>query len=84
MSILCYHAIDAEWDSPLAVHPDAFAQQVGWLGRRRHVVDLRTALGRMDRRGRLVALSQFNIVLGILLAYLSNWLIGVVLPSGDT
>lgn len=53
MSILCYHAIDFEWDSPLAVHPDAFAQQVGWLGRRRHVVDLRTALGRMDRRGRL-------------------------------
>ncbi len=28
------------------------------------------------RRGRLVALSQFNIVLGILLAYLSNWLLG--------
>lgn len=26
-------------------------------------------------RGRLVALTQFNIVLGILLAYLSNWLI---------
>lgn len=28
------------------------------------------------RRGRLVALAQFNIVAGILLAYLSNWLIG--------
>ena len=28
------------------------------------------------RRGRLVALSQFNVVLGILLAYLSNWIVG--------
>lgn len=28
------------------------------------------------RRGLLVALTQFNIVLGILLAYVSNWLIG--------
>ncbi|MEO1257859.1 MAG: sugar porter family MFS transporter [Bacteroidota bacterium] len=29
-----------------------------------------------DRRGRLVALYQFNIVFGILVAFLSNWLIG--------
>jgi len=29
-------------------------------------------------RGRLVALTQFNIVLGILLAYLSNWIIGLM------
>jgi sugar porter (SP) family MFS transporter len=29
-----------------------------------------------DRRGRLVALAQFNIVFGILLAYLSNYAIG--------
>jgi len=36
-----------------------------------------------SRRGRLVALSQFNVVLGILLAYLSNWLIGGSAPSGD-
>jgi sugar porter (SP) family MFS transporter len=35
------------------------------------------------RRGRLVALSQFNVVLGILLAYLSNWLIGEARPGGD-
>jgi MFS transporter, SP family, xylose:H+ symportor len=35
------------------------------------------------RRGRLVALSQFNVVLGILLAYLSNWLIGELKPGGD-
>lgn len=35
------------------------------------------------RRGRLVALSQFNVVLGILLAYLSNWLIGAAYPGAD-
>jgi len=36
-----------------------------------------------SRRGRLVALAQFNVVLGILLAYLSNWLIGAAAPGGD-
>jgi len=36
-----------------------------------------------SRRGRLVALAQFNVVLGILLAYLSNWLIGAWKPDGD-
>jgi sugar porter (SP) family MFS transporter len=34
-------------------------------------------------RGRLVAMAQFNIVLGILLAYLSNWVIGS-LQLGET
>lgn len=29
-----------------------------------------------ERRGQLTAMFQFNIVLGILMAYLSNWLIG--------
>jgi sugar porter (SP) family MFS transporter len=29
-------------------------------------------------RGRLVAITQFNIVLGILLAYLSNWIISIL------
>lgn len=32
-------------------------------------------------RGRLVGLVQFNIVLGILLAYLSNYVIGLVAPD---
>lgn len=53
MSILCYHAIDADWTSPLAVEPDAFAAQAGWLARRRLVVDLDLAIARIDRRGRL-------------------------------
>lgn len=34
-------------------------------------------------RGRLVALAQFNIVLGILLAFLSNYLIAEQLPIDD-
>lgn len=32
-------------------------------------------------RGRLVALSQLNVVLGILLAYLSNWLLAGAVPA---
>ena len=35
-----------------------------------------------DRRGRLVGLFQFNVVLGILVSYLSNYLISQI--SGDT
>ncbi|MEL7424037.1 MAG: sugar porter family MFS transporter [Bacteroidota bacterium] len=34
-----------------------------------------------DRRGRLVALYQFNIVFGILIAFLSNWLLGQYLSE---
>ncbi|WP_432787506.1 sugar porter family MFS transporter [Novosphingobium rhizosphaerae] len=33
------------------------------------------------RRGRLVAMFQFNIVAGILLAYCSNWLLALSLPA---
>jgi len=36
-----------------------------------------------NRRGKLVALAQFNVVLGILLAYLSNWWIGGAVAGGD-
>lgn len=35
-----------------------------------------TEIAPAERRGRLVGLYQFNIVGGILIAYLSNWLIG--------
>lgn len=34
-----------------------------------------------DKRGRLTALFQFNIVFGILVAYLSNFIIGAVSPE---
>ena len=36
-----------------------------------------TEIAPTDKRGQLTALFQFNIVFGILIAYLSNWLIGV-------
>ena len=36
-----------------------------------------------DKRGRLVALYQFNIVFGILVAFLSNYLIGKLLGEGS-
>jgi len=36
-----------------------------------------------DRRGRLVALYQFNIVFGILIAFLSNYLIGQFIGDGS-
>jgi peptidoglycan/xylan/chitin deacetylase (PgdA/CDA1 family) len=53
MTILCYHSVEPEWKSPLAVTPEAFAQQAGWLARSRQVVPLRNALPRLDARGRL-------------------------------
>jgi sugar porter (SP) family MFS transporter len=34
-----------------------------------------------EKRGRLVAMFQFNIVAGILLAYVSNWLLGGLGPN---
>jgi peptidoglycan/xylan/chitin deacetylase (PgdA/CDA1 family) len=53
MTILCYHSVEPEWESPLAVRPEAFAQQAAWLRRSRHVLPLRDALPRLDARGRL-------------------------------
>ena len=49
MTILCYHAVDPSWEHPLAVHPDAFADQCAWLSRRRRVLPLAEAVGRLDR-----------------------------------
>jgi colanic acid/amylovoran biosynthesis glycosyltransferase len=53
MTVLCYHTVDPDWRSPLAVTPERFEAQCRWLARYRTVVDLPTALGMMDRRGRL-------------------------------
>ena len=53
MTILCYHAVDAEWESSLAVRPGEFAEHMAWLARRRHIVDLPSALDHLDGRGRL-------------------------------
>jgi peptidoglycan/xylan/chitin deacetylase (PgdA/CDA1 family) len=52
MTILCYHSVEPDWNSPLAMRPEAFRKQAAWLRRRRHVLPVRDALTRLDRRGR--------------------------------
>lgn len=51
--ILCYHAFDADWPSPLAVTPQAFAAHCQWLARARRVLPLAEAVGRITGSGRL-------------------------------
>jgi peptidoglycan/xylan/chitin deacetylase (PgdA/CDA1 family) len=53
MTILCYHAIDPDWRSPISVRPDEFEAQCAWLARSRRVLGLADAVPRLDRRGRL-------------------------------
>jgi peptidoglycan/xylan/chitin deacetylase (PgdA/CDA1 family) len=53
MTILCYHSVEPDWESPLAVRPEAFAQQAAWLRRSRRVLPIQEALPRLDARGRL-------------------------------
>lgn len=53
MTILCYHSVEPDWESPLAVHPHAFAQQAAWVRRNRRVLPLADALPRLDPSGRL-------------------------------
>jgi peptidoglycan/xylan/chitin deacetylase (PgdA/CDA1 family) len=55
MTVLCYHAVEPGWASPMAVEPRTFAAQVGWLARHRSVVPLHVAAARLDRRGQLPA-----------------------------
>lgn len=53
MTILCYHAVQPGWRSPLAVTPQAFEEQMRWLARHRRVVALEEAMAVADRRFRL-------------------------------
>jgi peptidoglycan/xylan/chitin deacetylase (PgdA/CDA1 family) len=53
MTVLCYHSVDPRWESPLAVRPEAFAQQAAWLRRNRRVLPVGQALSRLDGKGRL-------------------------------
>lgn len=53
MTILCYHTVDPEWDSELAVKPGEFAAHCDWLVRNKTVIDLTEAVGRVDRTGKL-------------------------------
>jgi peptidoglycan/xylan/chitin deacetylase (PgdA/CDA1 family) len=47
VSILCYHSIDKDWQSNLAIPPSSFAQHCVWLRRHRRVIDLETAVTRL-------------------------------------
>jgi peptidoglycan/xylan/chitin deacetylase (PgdA/CDA1 family) len=53
MTILCYHSVDPDWESPLAVRPQEFEAHCRWLVRHRTVVPLADATARLDRSGRL-------------------------------
>lgn len=53
MTILCYHSVDPDWESPMAVHPDDFERQCAWLARHRRVLPMAEALARLDSSGRL-------------------------------
>jgi peptidoglycan/xylan/chitin deacetylase (PgdA/CDA1 family) len=53
VTILCYHSVDADWESPMAMHPDDFDRQCAWLARHRRVLPLAEALTRLDSSGRL-------------------------------
>lgn len=53
MTILCYHAVDPGWKSPLSMPVDGFRRHCEWLARHRAVVDLEEAAGKVDARGRL-------------------------------
>jgi peptidoglycan/xylan/chitin deacetylase (PgdA/CDA1 family) len=53
MTILCYHSVQRDWSSPLAVDPGSFAEQCAWLSRSRRVAPLLDAVSRLDGSGRL-------------------------------
>lgn len=53
MTILCYHAVDDRWRSPMAVEPAAFEHQARWLARHRRVLPLSEAVARLDATCRL-------------------------------
>jgi peptidoglycan/xylan/chitin deacetylase (PgdA/CDA1 family) len=53
VSILCYHSVEPDWPSPMAVEPKAFAAHCAWLSGHRRVVPLPDAVDRLDRSGRL-------------------------------
>lgn len=60
VAILCYHSVDAAWEEPIAVSPEAFERDCRWLNRSRRVVstsELAAALMRGKRARREVAVT---------------------------
>jgi peptidoglycan/xylan/chitin deacetylase (PgdA/CDA1 family) len=48
LPILCYHAVEPGWRSPLAIHPDLFARHCAWLSRHRRTISLPDGVTRMN------------------------------------
>jgi peptidoglycan/xylan/chitin deacetylase (PgdA/CDA1 family) len=53
VTVLCYHAVNPGWTSPISMHPDDFAGQCAWIARHRTVLPLGVAVERLGPRGRL-------------------------------
>jgi peptidoglycan/xylan/chitin deacetylase (PgdA/CDA1 family) len=53
VTILCYHTVDPDWASELAVTPAEFEAHCAWLSRNKTVLDLPEAVDRLDRTARL-------------------------------
>jgi peptidoglycan/xylan/chitin deacetylase (PgdA/CDA1 family) len=53
MTILCYHAVEPAWRSPLAVTPTQFTRHCEWLMRHKTVLPLHEALDSLGSSGRL-------------------------------
>ena len=53
MTVLCYHSVQPDWSSPLATDPAGFAAHCEWLSKRKRVLPLSEAAGRLDGSGRL-------------------------------
>jgi len=53
VTIYCYHSIQDDWTSSLAVTTVAFDAQCQWLSRNRTVLPLATAMAKIDRDGLL-------------------------------
>jgi peptidoglycan/xylan/chitin deacetylase (PgdA/CDA1 family) len=53
VSILCYHAVDPEWRSPLAITPEVFEQHCAWLAGNRKVIGAAEAAVRLSAADRL-------------------------------
>lgn len=53
MTVLCYHAVNPDWDSSLSMPPDAFAAQCSWVAQHSQVLPLTDAVREMSAKGRL-------------------------------
>jgi peptidoglycan/xylan/chitin deacetylase (PgdA/CDA1 family) len=53
MTVLCYHAVEGGWDSPMCMDPGAFAEHAEWLVRRTSVVPLQSAVQALGPDARL-------------------------------